>query len=428
MLHPYQMKNLSDQGAYNEIISIYQSSEEWKSFTEWDWVYVMNAFYKTSRHDECLQLYKEFHKLYPDSARLDDKMCWSLYHVHLKGVTVTEENADEYRRRVDFILQHCGASQYSPRWFVTKLIVKAIKDGKYGQQVDYAAILGYLNQIDPATLSTAENPYVIDGKQVRLASDQESWYADKCSAELKTGQYDSCIKTADQAVRSLHSFHSNNDSWFPYRKAKARMALGQSELAGKEVQAILDRGFSHWCFYQILFEVARDLGNGTDALLQGCKCALADPSHEMRVSFYEEFAVFLDQNEHGREALLHRQLVILLRNEKGWALRERHTVWQIPKEISSMDKKSVLQELNAFWRKVKDSSRTFYTGTIERLLPSGQDGFISGSCEHYYFRMNDIRKGRSSAKEGSAVRFALENRLDRKKNVVKPAAIDIEVM
>lgn len=428
MPQPYQLKNLSAEGAYDKIIAIYQLPEERKIFTEWDWYYAMNAFYKTNQHEACLQLYKEFHSLFPSSDRLDDKMCWSLYHAHLKGVTVNSDNAAEYRKRVDFILEHCGNSQYSPKWFVTKLIIKAIKDGKYGTNIDYAAILSYLANIDPSTLSTAENPFEKDGKTIQLPSDQESWYADKCTAELKTEQYNACIETTNEAINTIRSFHSNNDSWFPYKRAKAHMALGENEIALKEIQSILDRGFSHWCFYQILFEIQRDANHYEDALLNGCICALSDSSHAMRMSFYEEFASFLSMNGHERVASLHRRLVILLRIEKKYALKERHTIWQLPDDIASMNKQAVLHELSSFWHEIKDSSRDFLTGVIDRFLPSGQDGFIRASRQSYYFRMNDIRRGKKDAKVGCKVRFALEKRLDRKKNLVKPAAVDIEVL
>lgn len=427
-MEPFQSKGMYDNGQYTDLVAIGQQDEQVSAFSEWDFFYIVSAGYKLKQYQECLRLFKIMHEKYPDFHKLDDKMCWSLYQVHLKGVTVNNENAADYRKRIDFILAHCSYSEYSPAWFVTKLIVKAIKDGRYGQQVDYAAILTYLEKIDPSMLSKDENSYESNGKLIYLASDMESWYADKCKAELKLGRYEDCIATANQALSVIRSFHSNNDSWFAYRKAQARIALGQNDIAQQDIQSILNRGFSHWCFYQILFEIDRDAGKADTALLQGCKCALADPSHEMRVSFYEEFADFLEQNEHAHEALLLRQLVILIRNENAWMLKEKHMTWQIPEDIASMNKDAILRELIPFWRKVKDSSREFYEGVIERLLPSGQDGFISGNGASYYFRLNDIRRGRNQVQSGKKVRFALENRLDRKKNVVKPAAVDIEVL
>lgn len=425
-MEQYQLKGLYDQGSYEEIRAIYQNPEERDAFTEWDWSFAMNALYKLKRYSDCLDAYKMFHKKYPDSSRLDDKMSWSLYYTHLRNAEILPDNAETFRKQAEYVLQHCSSTQYSPRWMVTKLLIKAMREGKLGQNVDHQSIARYLDQIDPMTLSTTEGSTEQNGKQIKLASDRESWYAEKSKVQLDLGQYEACIDTAGEALHVITSFHHHHDSWFAYRRAKAQIALGRTDQAQKEIEAILNRGFSHWCFYQIPFEIEKDHQNDEAALLDGVKCALADPSHEMRVTFYDEFAEFLYTMNRQREADLHRQLVILLRNENGWPLREKQLAWVIPEDIREMDKRAVLRELAAFWCSVNDSGRTFYEGAVTKLLPSGQDGFITANGDSYYFSMRDVRG--HNAEMGSKVRFALENRLDRKKNVMKPAAVDIQII
>ena len=146
----------------------------------------------------------------------------------------------------------------------------------------------------------------------------------------------------------------------------------------------------------------------------------------MRVKFYENFATFLGSQGMFMEAELHRQLVVLIRKENDWPLKERHKAWEIPEELAAMDKQTVLKELNSFWRKWKDKDKVYFTGTVRKLLGEGKSGFIeSDDGKSYYFNARDFQRRNTVPQEGMRVRFTLTDRMDKSKGVVKPNATDI---
>jgi len=414
-------------------ISLWEKSKKGQALKDWDYVHIINEAYKQKKYFDCLEIYKEFHKVYPESSLLDDKMGWALYHTYIKPFNGKTSEENRYRKQVDFIFSHSTSSQYSPRWCTLKHFIRMSKSGKLhmNPQKTNQLINGYLDMVDPDTLSDEEQTFQKDdGKIQRTSSDRETWYSEKTKALLKLNAYEECIKTAEQAMSVLTSFHNNNDSWFIYRKVKSLIALNRSEDALNELQSVLRRGFSHWCIFSTAFEAERVRGDIDAAMRYGAACALADPSHNMRVAFYEEYAGFLLENGMEREAMLHRRFVVLLRMENNWPLNTRQSEWTFTDEISAMDIPEIKHELTGFWQSVTDQGMQFYEGQIEKLLPSGHDGFIRlkeshGRNNSYYFKIKDVRGPKCRAVPGVTVRFALEDRFDRKKNISKPTAVRI---
>lgn len=75
-----------------------------------------------------------------------------------------------------------------------------------------------------------------------------------------------------------------------------------------------------------------------------------------------------------------------------------------------------------------DTKAAVYTGKIVKMLMHGKSGFIACNEDgkEYYFNVRDFEGGDSIPMEGCCVRFTLEDRFDRKKNVRKPSAVNIE--
>ena len=427
-MEPYQMKNLYSAGKFQEIIALWKNEEEREQFTEWDYIYVMNTMYKQQQdYKECLEVYRAFHKKFPESDKLDDRMGWACYQVHIKGFDPKTGDRKALRKQAEYIIAHSSQEQYSPKWFMVKYMLDQIKDGAFGQEISPQQQLEYIDQINPDTLSTQTGERILgNGRTVQTASDREDWYRIRAKLLLTTERYEECIEFCDKALNSFQKFHTDNDQWFRYRKAKSLFALGRADEARQYIHDIQARGLNHWCLWQLLFEMDRDTGNAESAIINGCRCALADPSHEMRVKFYENFATFLGSQGMFMEAELHRQLVVLIRKENDWPLKERHKAWEIPEELAAMDKQTVLKELNSFWRKWKDKDKVYFTGTVRKLLGEGKSGFIeSDDGKSYYFNARDFQRRNTVPQEGMRVRFTLTDRMDKSKGVVKPNATDI---
>ncbi len=428
----YQMKNLYDSGNQEEIAALWQDAEEREQFSEWDYIYVMNTFYKQKDYNECLEVYRAFHKKYPDSDKLDDKMGWSCYHTKIKSFDFKAGDRNKLRQQAEYIISHSGQGNYSPKWFMVKYMLDQIKEGNFGQDISPQQQLLYLDQVDPESLSTdSETRTLENGRTIHSAYDREDWYRIRAKLLLAAEQYDECIDCCDSALQKLQAFgfHNDNDQWFRYRKAKSLFALGKAEEAGKYVHDIQARGLNHWCLWQLLFEMDRETGRTDEAIANGCKCALADPSHEMRIKFYEAFAEFLNVNGYALEAALHRQLVVLIRKENDWNLKERHLAWSIPEEIAAKDKQAVLKDLKAFWREWQNKGKTYFQGTVKRLLGEGKSGFIEADDgKNYYFNARDFQRRNTIPQEGMRVKFTLVDKLDKSKGVVKPNATDISII
>ena len=424
---PEQLLELYRNEQYDQIIADGENTDRRVQFNEWDFSYYMNSLYKRNRYEDCLLVYKEFHKKFPESDRLDDKMGWAIYYVRIKPFDFEKGNRDRLIEQVNYVMTHSSNTQYSPRWRVAKLILDAIKEGKLGTEFDYHQSNYYLDFFDPMTLSAEERTIAQnDGKERRVASDQECWFSHKTRTLLKLKEYQKCIECCEQALHAIQIFHSNNDSWFYYRKATSLRELGRVEEAKQMIERILTNGFSHWCLNRFLFENARSLDNRDEALKQGAICALADLEHKMRVTFYQEYADFLDTCGMADEATLHRRLVVLLRQENDWKLKSYQAEWEFEERIENMDKGAVLKQLRPFWIEQRDKNKVFMTGSIIRLLGEGKSGFIrADNGEEYYFNVRDILGKCNSINVGQRVKFTLMDKLDKKKNEIKKNAVEI---
>ena len=135
-MEPYQMKNLYSAGKFQEIIALWKNEEEREQFTEWDYIYVMNTMYKQQQdYKECLEVYRAFHKKFPESDKLDDRMGWACYQVHIKGFDPKTGDRKALRKQAEYIIAHSSQEQYSPKWFMVKYMLDQIKDGAFGQEI-----------------------------------------------------------------------------------------------------------------------------------------------------------------------------------------------------------------------------------------------------------------------------------------------------
>ena len=425
-------KELHQQHQYEEICSCWEqhkSTENEQPWPEWNYVFAMNALYKLKRYPDCLDVYREFHKAYPASNLINDRMGWAVYHVCLKGHDFKKGDNGRYLKQVDYIPQHCEQGPYSPAALVVSQAVREILRGSFGAKIDYQRASDYLDRLDPKSLS--QEPRLFqqeDGRTRKLASQQEKWYTSKCKVLLHLQRYEDCLACCDQALSVINQFHSNNDIWLRRIKIEALLQLGRVADAKGTFEQMLASPFHPWILYELGYDIAVAEEDKAAALKHIGTCALADQSHEMRVKFYEASSDFLYQNGFERMAMLQAHLVDLIRQEKEWKAQIHHHQWQIAEDIKTLDKKSTLKELRQFWQEQRDKDKVFQEGTVKTVFSSGRSGFItSEKGMDYFFSLADVKSGRQQLKEGSSVRFTLTKRLDRKKNRISDNAVEITV-
>lgn len=387
----------------------------------------MNSFYKQGEYSNCLSLYHEFKHRFPESALINNTLGWAVYQSCLKDHDFDRGNNGIFLKQVAYVIARTEDTMYSPLWRVIALVVKAFFDKKL-PELDKEKAVQYLDLVNPDNLSEQERSFPANGRMVRLASDREKWYAAKSKLCLAVKDYAGCISVCDTALRVLSSFHNNNDVWFRYRKALAYCSLGDLDQTEKEITEALAIGIDHWCLYQLLFAVAVKKGDRDKAVVYAGTCALSDREHKMRVRFYDRVAVELSDQGLLHEAGLHHRLAALLREENNWKQPETAEM-PLDEPIKFLDKAAVLKELLPIWQSWRDRDKVFLSGTVCRIFPSGRDGLIADEDDkQYYFRFGDVSGKREQIAEGTAVRFALTERFNKKKGQLQQNATDISLV
>ena len=424
------LKNWHESRDYGRICLFYDQVKNVETIqpSEWDFVYIMNGLYKKNRYADCLSLFKVCHRIFPECTRLNDKMGWCVYHLYLKNFDSENGDTEDFFKKVDYVLANVADGQYSPVFRIVNLAVKNILNNRTTDENSYSRANKYLNYVNPENLNRVESSFFVDGRNVSLASDYEWWFSTKSKCLLKLQAYEDCIKICDEGLNTITNFHSNNNSWFKYRKATCFFKLGLNADAKKVAADIIKNNFNHWCIYDLLYDISVAEKNVSDALKYAGGCSLADKSHEMRVSFYARFAEFLNAQGMNEQAMLHARLSQLIRQERNWSSTTEFS-FGIGAEILNLNKNEILQRLKPFWEKNRDIGKVFVAGIVSRLLPSGRDGFVKSTDtgEEYYFNFRDARCDPNRLSVGKKVKFVIGERLDRRHNVIKKNAVELKL-
>lgn len=419
MVKDMSFKEMYSQKRYKEIINIYlnMSADNIDSIGEFDYLHIVNSFYKEKDFNKCLEIYKVFIKHYPSSSILNNRIGYSMYHVYLKKHRFHDGNK-KYIEYVNYITKICKQEKYSPLWFVLKKAIDSILDGKIKPIPDYELANRYLDCINPELLDS--NP--VKTQKRELASDQEYWYNKKTKILLKLKRYEETIKYCDIALNRIHKFHSNMNIWLMQRKADALYNLDQIDRALDLLNEIKLNGFSHWFINKSLFEIYVKKNNEEKAKMNIALAGTFDKRHEGRILMYEAAAKYLHSVGLSHEALLHSTLSFCIRVENKY----NKTITYSIEHMDGYTKDDVLKELLPIWNKWINDNKTFIKGQIIKLLPSEKDGFIRSDNRSFYFSIKDV-KNPQSIRVNADVTFTLEDRLNKKKGTVNPCAVEITV-
>ena len=431
-MESYDLRELNAAKAYGQLADIWDahcSGQVEEILSEWDYFFLMQGLYKAKRFKDCLLLYKECKGLYPDATRLQDKMGWAVYHVHLRGHDFENGDNRKYIQMVDYVLSRCEEGQYSPCQLIVKQVTDAILHSRLGVNPDYRLVAHYLSLIHPANCSDEEQVFTDSaGESRHMASEREGWYGKMTKVQLQLKQYEECLATCQEALASVTKFHNGMDCWLHYRMAHALRGLGRPVEALAELKQALALGIRNWAVYALGWRLSADLGEGAQAACFAAQAALCDNSHDKRVSFYLLLAEALYQAGEVQAAALHRQLVHCLRQENGWK-EKGEFAWEQPAEVAALDGCQVLGELRKLWQSWLENGRPRQQGSVRKIIADGRAGFIdSDEGGSYYFRFGDVVQGRRELAEGSRVEFALEERLDRAKQEIKQNAVAVKLL
>ncbi len=429
-LEMYQTRDMYKRGQKEELIALKEDPETFGEFGEWDFFYVGRAMYELGRYQALLDLYRTFHARFPESSRMDNQMGWSLYHTKIKNFDFQTGNTEEFRRQAEYVIEHSDASVYSPRWRTLVRLCDATLNGSLGQDGEETArVDGYLDLIDPGTLSTVPGK-TKDGRE--LASDLEKWYSMRIKIKKARGLWDECCDWAEQGLQTVTDLHYGNELWWPNYQAKARMEQ-QRPAEAKDVmlRAMKGKNVIPWAIHATVFQACKELGEEENALRYAAE-AITSPSAEddKLGNLFNQVAEYLLTLGKKEEACLHRQMTVALYRKNGWTEKERSMDREMPEEIRAMeDPREIRRKLMPVWTGWKEAGRTYYTGQIKNVAQDGKSGFLKGdNGQDYHYSIRDFRNRRVNLEPGLKIRFTLEDRLDRKKNEMKATAVDITVL
>lgn len=400
---------LAKQGQYAAALALLD--DQWKAngsqFSAWDKFYYGKCLRKTGREAEAVKINKAVYLESPDFTANNTQYAWNLYDLHVKPFVDNEANElERFLRVVEFITQITAQDRYSPYERAVFAVLKRLKDKN-----NPALTLQWLNKLDPALLT--QETFSFDdqaGKSRELASRLEDWHRYRVKSYRAAKDWESCIRAADEALRTIRQFHYDNHLWIRIDRAIATAELGELQDAISQLEAVALESH-HWTADRQLFTYYVRMGSVTQALDKAACVMLArsgEPEHKTKL--IQELAALLADNGLTEEAELHRRLLVALQ-KKGAPLEP-------------VDRR----QLERLWESWQLASLPQGTGAIAKLIGEGKSGFIQDDAGgQLFFQAREFKGPRNRLAIGQPVRFHIKDSYDRKKQQKSKEAIRISI-
>ena len=379
-------------------------------------------FKKENKNDEAEEIYREYWETSPEAFSEFDKttFSWILYNKYIKD----NDDADEMLENAELITQvkkqqdQTSDSKYPCPYTLT--VLKVLEN--LNKTNDFEEALMWAELINPDYLSAKASDF--NGR--KYPSNKEKYYSQVTKALLKLDDIDRCYELSKEA---LELDELTDDVWFKWRLAKCANELGEYDEAIGYLKEIMAKK-PDW---YIKAEIANSYyfsGDFENSLSYAIDAALTPAPSESKVNVYSLIADLVE-DEYPEEALQNRYLEYCIRLNKEWKIDDR-LAEQIEK--AGLDSENtqywkIEKDLKPFWNSLRYKGQELKYGIISRILPNGKVGFIKGEDEEsYFFAKHDFNGRNEDFKEYTSVSFYTEERLDKKKGVMKPNAVNINTI
>ena len=416
-------RELFGSGKYYEIIDKYKENIE--KLNEWELYYLCKSYYKIEDYSETINVYNKYiYKNYP-KERLLTLYLWSIYYLYVKNENKTKASL---LKSANFILQNCSQQdKYSPYYRTVYRVIEFLEKEKVNP--DYASIYFWCSKLKPELLSGSEKDSLIDGRNIKVASEKEKWYATITKASIKLGLYEETIKLSKEALNKVKEFHNNNDIWFRYKMAISYRMLGNDFEAVNILEKLLLLN-EHFCLRSELGDIYRNQNN-----IEKAKKYYYDAlnsrvgSLKNKITLIEKMADLLREDGDLKLAKLNYLLVIKIRENEGWKIDEK-----LNSKIKSLDdieinySKENLEKLcRVEWEKNALNYLEKFEGEVIKILPNNKAGFIKFENGQIYFKMNSVI-GSSKDIINRKVSFYIKKSYDVKKGCESTEAIKVKII
>ncbi len=379
-------------------------------------------FKKENKIDEAEDIYREYWETSPEDFSEFDKttFSWILYNKYIKN----NEDLDEILENAELITEvkkqqdQSSDSKYPCPY--TLSVIKVLEN--LNSNNDFEEVLMWAELLNPEYLS----PKASDFNGRKYPSPKEKYYSQVTKALLKLDEIDRCYELSKEA---LELEELTEDVWFKWRLAKCANELGEYDEAIGYLKEIMAKK-PDW---YIKAEIANSYyfsGDFDNALSYAIDAALTPAPSESKVNVYSLIADLVE-DEYPEEAMQNRYLEYSIRLNKEWSIEDRLTeqITEAGLDTENTEYWKIEKELKPFWNSLKYEGQELQYGIIDRILPHGKSGFIRGEDgKSYYFSKFDFKGRNEDLKEYTSVSFYIEERLDKKKGVRKPNAVNINTI
>ena len=443
-------KSLMSQNSYSEAAKIFNEVQE--AFADeingWDVFFMIKcvrAGGEVRNIDELAEKHKDF-----DNAR--SLYVWLLYDRHVK--IFDSKDAFKHEEGIRKLLEYSEQKDFSqddadaipcPYTLGVFKIIKHYKKPNF----NISKIDEWTQKLVSNKLSRKENVFTDkSGKERRIASPYEDYYATLSTLNLKQEKYKECIEICDYALANINNLHYDNDIWFKRRKATSMIKLGMEE-KGFELLLSLskNRKGDKWFIYVEIAEVYfenEDYENALEFCIKGIK-AYGDEAFKINLLILTARTLFKLQRMDDATILAKYMLGMSLVHE----LKEKNDLKRIV-DYFKIDKSSIEEPkkyLSEHRRKVdeifkidrnagKKKKKNFghkkpieikpgdeVKGWVKTVHGNGKSGHVIANKEAYFFSMNDIQADKAKIERGVNVMLVFKGAKDKDGKPAKHAVI-----
>lgn len=374
---------------------------------------------KENRTDEAEEIYREYWEKSPQDFSEFDKtsFSWILYNKYIKN----NEDADELIENAELITEikrqqdQTKNNKYPCPY--TLAVLKVLE--ALNKNDDFEEVVMWSEKIDPNLLSEKASEF--NGR--KYPSNKEKYYSQLTKALLKLDDIDRCYELSKEA---LELDELTEDIWFKWRLGKCANELGEYDEAIEYLKDIIARK-PDWYMKAEIADSYYFKGDFENSLSYAIDAVLTPAPSESKVNVYSLIADLVE-DEYPDEAMKNRYLEYSIRLNKEWNIDDRLTeqIEEAGFDSENAEYWKIEKELKPFWNNLRYKGQELKYGIIKRILPNGKVGFIDGEDgKSYFFTKYDFNGRNEDFTEYTSVTFYIEERLDKKKGVMKPNAVNI---
>ena len=385
---------------------------------EWDvWSYAF-CLRKAKRYGELLDFCRVAFPSYGHFEPFKVLYAWAIYYT-----TVAQPDRVEvgvFMKAAKGIMRLCAqADVYSP---FTLTVFKVLDSLASKNKFPAREILEWTGLLNPELLEA--QPFVFknkEGKQQAVASRLEQYFMWRAKAFLLSAQYEDCDALVELAFASNSQWHYGNEHWLKRIQASALVGLERLQ----EASMLLLGVWAHKKDWFVAFDMAKlslRMNNPAQGFSCLLKAVLSFGDMEKKVKVYRALADFLMEHDRVADALLHFELIALIRSDFGWSQDAVVDGILLAHDINvgfAGSSLALYERLQTAWATWASAAAEIHRGSVMSILGSGKSGFLKDAADgkSYFFHFKHICDKQKNVVVGQSVSFELEAAFDAKKQL-----------